>query len=240
MPSDGCNRTLAAVALLTAFAMAFGCVMMDVSSAETTEQDLGQKWSYTIQFVFTGDNAESIEWDFGDGTTSTEWNPAHTYSEKGIYHVKQTVTNPNGSVETLYKVEVMGFPYVTLVYNNGQDNGTVQQSAYNVTAQRPADPVRDGYDFTGWFADDKCTQEFDWDNTKITEPVTVYAGWQVAGEQDSEEGDNVFLYATIMLLVIAVICVIAAVATGMIYLVVPGVVLALIAVITGLMWGGVI
>ena len=240
MPSDGCNRTLAAVALLTAFAMAFGCVMMDASSAETTEQDLGQKWSYTIQFVFTGSNSESIEWDFGDGTTSAEWNPAHTYSEKGIYHVKQTVTNPNGSVETLYKVEVMGFPYVTLVYNNGQDNGTVQQSAYNVAAQRPADPVRDGYDFTGWFADDKCTESFDWDGTKITEPVTVYAGWQVAGEQDSEEGDNVFLYATIMLLVIAVICVIAAVATGMVYLVVPGAVLALIAVVTGLMWGGVI
>jgi PKD repeat protein len=33
----------------------------------------------------------SWEWDFGDGNTSTEQNPIHTYSTSGTYHVKLTV-----------------------------------------------------------------------------------------------------------------------------------------------------
>ena len=32
-------------------------------------------------------------WDFGDGNTSTEQNPSHTYSEPGTYHVCLTITD---------------------------------------------------------------------------------------------------------------------------------------------------
>ncbi|MFH0967542.1 MAG: PKD domain-containing protein [Methanobacteriota archaeon] len=40
----------------------------------------------SIKFVVTGP-AETYSWDFGDGTTSYENNPAHFYSEPGIYTV---------------------------------------------------------------------------------------------------------------------------------------------------------
>ncbi|MBI5304583.1 MAG: PKD domain-containing protein [Chloroflexi bacterium] len=36
-------------------------------------------------------------WDFGDGTTSTEQNPAHAYKEVGKYTVTLKVTGPGGS-----------------------------------------------------------------------------------------------------------------------------------------------
>jgi len=36
-------------------------------------------------------------WDFGDGTTSNERNPAHTYQEAGSYTVSLTVVGPGGS-----------------------------------------------------------------------------------------------------------------------------------------------
>ncbi|MGZ4676491.1 MAG: CBM96 family carbohydrate-binding protein [Acidimicrobiia bacterium] len=36
-------------------------------------------------------------WDFGDGTTSTDQNPAHTYAASGKYTVKLTVTSPSGT-----------------------------------------------------------------------------------------------------------------------------------------------
>ena len=36
-------------------------------------------------------------WKFGDGTTSTEQNPSHTYEKNGSYTVSLTVTGPGGS-----------------------------------------------------------------------------------------------------------------------------------------------
>ncbi|MBL8002947.1 MAG: PKD domain-containing protein [Flavobacteriales bacterium] len=39
----------------------------------------------------------SWSWDFGDGQTSTDQNPVHTYANPGTYTVSLTVTNPNGS-----------------------------------------------------------------------------------------------------------------------------------------------
>lgn len=40
------------------------------------------------------------EWDFGDGTTSEDRNPAHTYTEDGTYKVSLTVTDNGGLTST--------------------------------------------------------------------------------------------------------------------------------------------
>ena len=39
----------------------------------------------------------SWKWNFGDGSNSTEQNPVHTYNESGLYAVKLTASNANGS-----------------------------------------------------------------------------------------------------------------------------------------------
>lgn len=39
-------------------------------------------------------------WNFGDGTSSIEQNPAHTFSAAGIYSVTLTVTNSKGTAAT--------------------------------------------------------------------------------------------------------------------------------------------
>ncbi len=56
------------------------------------------KASLTVQFTdqSTG-NPTSWSWNFGDRTSSTLQNPAHTYTKKGTYTVSLTVTNANGS-----------------------------------------------------------------------------------------------------------------------------------------------
>jgi len=48
-------------------------------------------------------------WDFGDGNTSTEQNPIHTYTEDGTYTITLTITSETGctaSFETLWTVEL--------------------------------------------------------------------------------------------------------------------------------------
>ncbi len=50
---------------------------------------------HTVCFELTAsENAEvlAVEWDFGDGNTSTEMNPCHTYEEQGQYTVVVTVS----------------------------------------------------------------------------------------------------------------------------------------------------
>ena len=56
----------------------------------------------TFQFTNTSQNGTSYLWDFGDGTTSTETNPTHVYSDLNTYTVTLTVTSACGTdVETL-------------------------------------------------------------------------------------------------------------------------------------------
>ncbi len=45
---------------------------------------------------FPIDSTYIIEWDFGDGNTSDEISPTHTYTEPGLYDISLTITSPIG------------------------------------------------------------------------------------------------------------------------------------------------
>jgi PKD repeat protein len=53
----------------------------------------GEPVSFTDESIY----AESWSWDFGDGATSTDQNPTHTYSAAGKYTVTLEVTNELGT-----------------------------------------------------------------------------------------------------------------------------------------------
>jgi len=50
-----------------------------------------------------GSTPLAYQWDFGDGSTSTEQNPSHMYTLRGMYTVKLTVTNQFGSSTEIKK-----------------------------------------------------------------------------------------------------------------------------------------
>ena len=57
----------------------------------------------TISFssnITTLDTVKTYLWDFGDGVTSTQATPSHTYSTQGTYTVKLTITTSSGCTET--------------------------------------------------------------------------------------------------------------------------------------------
>ena len=43
-----------------------------------------------------------------------------------------------------------------------------------------SDPVKEGYVFTGWYADRDCTVPFDVETTGVEGSMTLYAGWEKA------------------------------------------------------------
>jgi PKD repeat protein len=51
----------------------------------------------SIQFTDLSKNAVSWKWNFGDGASSTQQNPMHTYSAAGNYTVTLTVSNTDGT-----------------------------------------------------------------------------------------------------------------------------------------------
>ncbi len=51
-------------------------------------------------------NADSFEWDFGDGSISTEPNPTHLYLEDGTYEVVLTATNECGTISLTQTLEI--------------------------------------------------------------------------------------------------------------------------------------
>ncbi|MFN7117756.1 MAG: PKD domain-containing protein [Saprospiraceae bacterium] len=53
-------------------------------------------------------DATEFKWDFGDGTTSAEFAPLHTYGAKGIYEITLTITTRNGCTNTFRAVLNLG------------------------------------------------------------------------------------------------------------------------------------
>lgn len=58
------------------------------------------------------------------------------------------------------------------------------------TVDKPADPIRSGYSFKGWYTDEKNGNEFDF-NTIIPKDITLYAKWE------EKSGDNSYLKPSI-------------------------------------------
>ncbi|MCB9019449.1 MAG: PKD domain-containing protein [Chitinophagales bacterium] len=55
-------------------------------------------------------NANTYEWNFGDGFTSTDKSPSHVYAATGNYVVTLKVTNTCGQDVTSHVVSVVGYP----------------------------------------------------------------------------------------------------------------------------------
>lgn len=98
----------------------------------------------------------SYLWDFGDGTTSVDPNPVHTYTKEGTYAVKLTVTDNSGltgSASTQAVISLVGFITSETEPNKG------------FTAANG--PVGNGIPFTGELLDLKDSDYFYFDKIDL-------------------------------------------------------------------------
>lgn len=66
----------------------------------------------------------SYQWDFGDGTTSTENSPTHAYKNDGTYTISLTVTDDRGNTDTETRTD-----YITVL--PGWSAGSIASGAWN-------------------------------------------------------------------------------------------------------------
>ena len=107
-------------------------------------------------------------------------------SFRGLYrHVKV-------SVQTLDKIIVGGILAIVLILgygiaNNGytvtfdSKGGTdviAQEKMYGDHVDLPEPPTREGYVFTGWYAEENCVNVWDMENYIVNDNLTLYAGWE--------------------------------------------------------------
>lgn len=63
-----------------------------------------------VSFNDSSVNAISWLWDFGDGSSSTNQNPAHIYNIPGLYTIKLIVANTEGCTDTMMRVNYIKVP----------------------------------------------------------------------------------------------------------------------------------
>lgn len=92
----------------------------------------------TITLTNSSTNLESHTWDFGDGTTSNEENPTHTYEEYGEYTITLTAENACGQTkeEKVVSYVLGGFESrVIHVYPNPSSSTIFIQNVAQATFQ---------------------------------------------------------------------------------------------------------
>jgi len=89
-----------------------------------------------------------------------------------------------GGKRVVFKVNVAaGLCRVSFSQNyEGAPEATVLEVGKGSKVERPADPVRDGYEFENWYADADFTETFDFEQD-ITADADIFAHWLKAGSE---------------------------------------------------------
>ena len=151
----------------------------DVTSSETYQYPFGYIFgtssytgSYSAEQYYYGDNTSST-------TSTTYYIPSSLKSVTitggnildGAFYNCSSLTSitiaDNATISSIV---------ITLNYNYSGSTSSTVRVANGQTWNRPTNPTRSGYVFTGWYTNSSCTTRYDFTDT-ITGNMTLYAGW---------------------------------------------------------------
>jgi PKD repeat protein len=146
----------------------------------------------TVQFTGIAEDpqgdAMTIAWDFGDGTTSTELSPEHTYTEPGSYTATLTATDSGGETGSdSVDIEVAEFDGNVAVFATATCSVTSPwENCQGINTG--VDPATSnpgiGVGWGTWPNGGTQWMQLDWDEPITTDRTEVY--WY----QDSPDGSN--------------------------------------------------
>lgn len=100
------------------------CVTPDPVASFVPNPGILSTLNTTTQMVNTSSNATSYLWNFGDQTSSTSFEPTHTYPDaEGNYLIELIVYTPSGCTDTAYAVIVVNEEIIYYVPNTFTPDG---------------------------------------------------------------------------------------------------------------------
>jgi len=102
---------------LSSFAMVI-VLALAFSSCEKTPEPVAAFSSavdgLVVTFTNASTDADTYAWNFGDGNTSTEMSPVHTYADFGLYSVTLTATGEGGENIKSQDIEIVFTPSMNI------------------------------------------------------------------------------------------------------------------------------
>ncbi|MBR3647468.1 MAG: PKD domain-containing protein [Paludibacteraceae bacterium] len=159
----------------------------------------------TVTFTNMSKEAETYAWEFGDGQTSTEKDPVHTYAAAGTYTVKLTAKNKAGENSTEQSIVLEKKAWSVKIDGNFEDWGKVPsdvlatavadenskyEAFYGMAFCSDADYIYFYLEFsseTGKYINDQTGEEFD---GFVVDYMNIYLNL----DDDATTGSNSYLW----------------------------------------------
>jgi hypothetical protein len=111
---------------------------IDVTPCFTVVEDTFRDPREPVEFVNCSEGADSYFWQFGDGTTSTEVSPAHTFAQVGTFDVRLTASLGDAQEIFIRRIQ-LAYPKIVRI--------RIQEvPKLNPSNSRPLDPDGSGLD----------------------------------------------------------------------------------------------
>ncbi|MBP5180526.1 MAG: InlB B-repeat-containing protein [Clostridiales bacterium] len=153
----------------------------DFSTPVTADISLYARWvQYHIVTFVTGDGASAVDPQEVDVYASADRPPDPTrpgYQFRDWYRNQDCTGEPYNFTVVYDDMSIYAGWDPIVTFDSMGGTAVDPAVAQNGRVTEPSYPSKDGFTFTGWFTDDACTTPFDFSST-VTEPVTLYAGWQ--------------------------------------------------------------
>ena len=154
-----------------------GNVTLPDGGSATVTDDKGN--TTTITVPETGGTISPNE----DGSVSLPGGSSVTVSDSTGESTTITIPEAGGTLDPS-EGTITRYYTVTFDSQGGSSIDSVVVTE-NVPVAKPADPTREGYTFIGWYQDEACTVAWDFQTTKVTGDITLYAGWKQTGGSSS-------------------------------------------------------
>ncbi len=168
-----------------------------------------------FKFINNSINAVSYLWDFGDGNTSTDENPSHTYEEGGVYTITLVAWSEDDCVDTLVQENLIRvvagegetkFPNAFVWNGSGPtggywEEGTIDNTVFHPHLENAVEMRMIIYNRWGEKLYESNEVHIGWDgylnsDALAIEGVYVYKCWVTyySGQQEILTGDVTFLH----------------------------------------------